>query len=73
MAKTVVLGPCDALGSVVVERVANRDTFSEILMGDINAAKAEQPVSDCGSKVAFVPLWSPIEKKRLVHIFKPPI
>jgi saccharopine dehydrogenase (NAD+, L-lysine-forming) len=56
MAKTVVLGGCGAVGSVVVETLAKRDTFSEIVIGDMNAAKADQLVSDCGSKVSFVPV-----------------
>ncbi len=56
MARTVVLGGCGAVGSVVVETLAKRDTFSEIVIGDMNAAKAEQLVADLGSKVSFVPV-----------------
>ena len=56
MAKTVVLGGSGAVGSVVVQTLAKDDTFSEIVIGDLNAAKANQLVSDLGPKVTFVPV-----------------
>ncbi len=36
MAKVIVLGGCDAVGSVVVKTLAAQDVFSQIIIGDIN-------------------------------------
>ncbi len=42
MAEVVVLGGCGAVGSVVVKTLAGQDTFSRIIIGDINDARARE-------------------------------
>ena len=54
MAKVIVLGGCGAVGSVAVKTLVETDTFSEVVIADYNAPKAEQMVSELGQKVSFI-------------------
>ena len=54
MAKVIVLGGCGAVGSVSVKTLLETDTFSEVVIGDYNAAKAEQMVAELGQGVSFI-------------------
>ncbi len=42
MATVIVLGGCGAVGSVVVKTLAGQKSFSRILIGDINEARAQE-------------------------------
>jgi len=54
MAKVIVLGGCGAVGSVSVRTLVETGTFSEVVIGDYNAAKAEQMIAELGPKVSFI-------------------
>ena len=54
MVKVIVLGGCGAVGSVSVRTLVETDTFSEVVIGDYNAAKAEQMVTELGPKASFI-------------------
>jgi len=54
MSTAVVLGGCGAVGSVAVKTLAGQDLFSKIIIGDINAARGAELVSECGpGKASF--------------------
>jgi len=42
MAKVVVLGGCGAVGSVAARTLAEKDDFSEVVIGDINIERAKE-------------------------------
>jgi len=54
MAKAIVLGGCGAVGSVTARTLAETDTFSEVVIGDYDGAKAEQLASELGAGVSAV-------------------
>jgi saccharopine dehydrogenase (NAD+, L-lysine-forming) len=54
MAKVIVLGGCGAVGSVSVRTLVKTDTFSEVVIGDYNGAKAEQLAAELGGKATAV-------------------
>ncbi len=54
MSKVVVLGGCGAVGSVAVETLARQDMIGEVLIGDMNEARAGQLIGRAGpDKVSF--------------------
>ncbi|HXQ22793.1 MAG TPA: saccharopine dehydrogenase NADP-binding domain-containing protein [Candidatus Acidoferrales bacterium] len=55
MSKVVVLGGCGAVGSVAVRTLAGQAAFSEVVIGDMNVAKAQELATSIGAgKVAAV-------------------
>jgi len=50
MAKVIVLGGCGAVGSVAVKTLVDSDVFSEVVIGDFNIEKANELISQLGSK-----------------------
>ena len=54
MSKVVVLGGCGAVGSVAVSTLAGQPTFSEVVIGDMNVARARELASSIGDKVSVV-------------------
>jgi len=52
MSKVVVLGGCGAVGSVAVSTLAGQATFSEVLIGDMNVAKARELAASIGGQVS---------------------
>jgi saccharopine dehydrogenase (NAD+, L-lysine-forming) len=54
MSKVVVLGGCGAVGSVAVRTLAGQATFSEVVIGDMNVAKARELAASIGGKVSVV-------------------
>jgi saccharopine dehydrogenase (NAD+, L-lysine-forming) len=57
MPKVVVLGGCGAVGTVAVKTLAKNDTFSEVVIGDMNAERAKKLIGEIGlPKVSFVPV-----------------
>jgi saccharopine dehydrogenase (NAD+, L-lysine-forming) len=57
MSKVVVLGGCGAVGSVAVQTLARQPAFSQIVIGDMNAARAEELIREVGAdRVSFVPV-----------------
>jgi saccharopine dehydrogenase (NAD+, L-lysine forming) len=54
MAKVVVLGGCGAVGSISVKTLAKQDTFSEVIIADINLKRAGEIASSLGPKVRAV-------------------
>jgi saccharopine dehydrogenase (NAD+, L-lysine-forming) len=55
MSTVVVLGGCGAVGSVAVKTLVSDSTFSKIIIGDMNVAKARELVSSIsGAKVSVL-------------------
>jgi saccharopine dehydrogenase (NAD+, L-lysine-forming) len=54
MAKVVVLGGCGAVGTIAVKTLAKQDTFSEVIIADINLKRAGEIASSLGTKVSAV-------------------
>jgi saccharopine dehydrogenase (NAD+, L-lysine forming) len=54
MAKVVVLGGCGAVGTIAVKTLARQDTFSEVVIADINLKRAEELAASIGTKVKAV-------------------
>jgi saccharopine dehydrogenase (NAD+, L-lysine forming) len=54
MAKVVVLGGCGAVGTIAVKTLARQDTFSEVVIADINLKRAEKLAASIGTKVKAV-------------------
>jgi len=54
MSRVVVLGGCGAVGSVAVRTLARQDTFSEIVIADINLERASGLAADVGPKATAV-------------------
>ncbi len=54
MAKVVVLGGCGAVGTIAVKTLARQDTFSEIIVADINLNRANEIAASIGPKVSAV-------------------
>jgi saccharopine dehydrogenase (NAD+, L-lysine-forming) len=54
MSKVVVLGGCGAVGTVAVRTLARDTTFSEVVIGDIDVAKARELAASIGDKVSVV-------------------
>jgi saccharopine dehydrogenase (NAD+, L-lysine-forming) len=54
MAKVVVLGGCGAVGTIAVKTLAKQDTFSEIVIADINQKRANEISASIGPKVSAV-------------------
>ncbi len=54
MAKVVVLGGCGAVGTIAVKTLARQDTFSEIVIADINLKRANEIAASIGPKVSTV-------------------
>jgi saccharopine dehydrogenase (NAD+, L-lysine forming) len=54
MAKVVVLGGCGAVGTIAVKTLARQDTFSEIVIADINLKRAGEIAASIGPKVSAV-------------------
>jgi saccharopine dehydrogenase (NAD+, L-lysine-forming) len=54
MAKVVVLGGCGAVGSISVKTLAKQDTFSEVIIADINLKRAGEIAASLGPKVSAV-------------------
>ncbi|MBI5115525.1 saccharopine dehydrogenase NADP-binding domain-containing protein [Candidatus Poribacteria bacterium] len=50
MPKVIVLGGCGAVGSVAVKTLAAQGTFSKVVIGDMNMAKAKALIAETGSK-----------------------
>jgi saccharopine dehydrogenase (NAD+, L-lysine-forming) len=50
MSKVIVLGGCGAVGSVAVKTLAAQGTFSKVVIGDMNMAKAKALIAEIGSK-----------------------
>jgi len=56
MSTVVVLGGCGAVGSVAVKTLARASAFSNVVIGDVNAARAQELIAELGSHVSFVPV-----------------
>lgn len=57
MSKVVVLGGCGAVGSVAVKTLAASGVFDEIVIGDLNAARASGLLGELAGKgVRFAPV-----------------
>ena len=57
MAKVIVLGGCGAVGSVAVKTLAAQDSFSHVIIGDINRGRAEEIISkNPQGRTSFSPL-----------------
>ena len=54
MAKVVVLGGCGAVGTIAVKTLAKQDTFSEVIIADINLKRAGEIAASLGPKVSAV-------------------
>ena len=54
MAKVVVLGGCGAVGTIAVKTLSKQDTFSEVIIADINLKRAGEIAASLGSKVSAV-------------------
>lgn len=54
MTKVIVLGGCGVVGSAAVKTFVETEIFSEIVIADINLAKAEEMAKKFGSKVSAV-------------------
>jgi len=54
MAKVVVLGGCGAVGTIAVKTLARQDTFSEIIIADINQKRANEIAASLGPRVSAV-------------------
>lgn len=54
MAKVVVLGGCGVVGSAAVRTLVQDDTFSEVVIADINLERAQQMANDLGAKVTGI-------------------
>jgi saccharopine dehydrogenase (NAD+, L-lysine forming) len=54
MAKVVVLGGCGAVGTIAVKTLARQDTFSEIVIADINLKRANEIAASIGPRVSTV-------------------
>jgi saccharopine dehydrogenase (NAD+, L-lysine forming) len=52
MAKVVVLGGCGAVGTIAVKTLAGQDTFSEVIIADININRAKEIAAAIGPKVS---------------------
>ncbi|MFH2005468.1 MAG: saccharopine dehydrogenase NADP-binding domain-containing protein [bacterium] len=52
MAKVIVLGGCGAVGSVAVRTLAAHDAFDEVVIGDIDTARAEILARELGGGVS---------------------
>jgi saccharopine dehydrogenase-like NADP-dependent oxidoreductase len=48
--RITVLGGCGAVGSIAVKTLASSDTFSEIVIGDIDVQKAKKLASELGAE-----------------------
>lgn len=56
MARIVVLGGCGAVGSIAVKTLAKQETFSDVVIADINLKRAEEIAASLGKKVSAVSL-----------------
>lgn len=54
MAKVVVLGGCGVVGSAAVRTLAQDDTFSELVIADINLERAKNMADELGEKVSGI-------------------
>ncbi|HEY9160708.1 MAG TPA: saccharopine dehydrogenase NADP-binding domain-containing protein [Desulfomonilia bacterium] len=54
MAKIIVLGGCGAVGTIAVKTLARQDTFSEIIIADINQKRANEIAASLGPRVSAV-------------------
>ena len=54
MAKVVVLGGCGAVGTIAVKTLAKQDTFSEVIIADINLKRAGEIAASLGPKISAV-------------------
>ncbi|MBW2408387.1 MAG: saccharopine dehydrogenase NADP-binding domain-containing protein [Deltaproteobacteria bacterium] len=54
MMKAIVLGGCGAVGSNAVKTLVRTETFSEVVIGDVNTAKAAQMIEQLGAKLSAV-------------------
>ncbi|MEA2015041.1 MAG: saccharopine dehydrogenase NADP-binding domain-containing protein [Thermodesulfobacteriota bacterium] len=54
MNRAVVLGGCGVVGSVAVKTLAKQDTFSEVVIADINLKRGEALAASIGPKVIAV-------------------
>lgn len=54
MSKVIVLGGCGVVGSNAVKTLVGQDTVSEIIIGDINLAKAKKLAAQLGKKVKAI-------------------
>ena len=52
--KAIVLGGCGAVGSNAVKTLVKTETFSEVVIGDVNTAKAAQMIEQLGAKLSVV-------------------
>ncbi|MFX0096820.1 MAG: saccharopine dehydrogenase NADP-binding domain-containing protein [Candidatus Hodarchaeota archaeon] len=52
--KITVLGGCGAVGSIAVKMLAMSGVFSDVLIGDINLAKAQNLASTLGANVSAI-------------------
>lgn len=57
MSKVVVLGGCGAVGSVAVRTLAMQDTFTQVVIGDMNEPRAKEIAAQVGNgKVSYRPV-----------------
>jgi saccharopine dehydrogenase (NAD+, L-lysine-forming) len=54
MAKVVVLGGCGVVGSFAVKTLAKQDSFSEVVIADINLKRSQELAASIGKKVSAV-------------------
>ncbi len=70
MAKVVVLGGSGAVGSVAVKTLSGQDHFSEIVIADINLAKARQVASGLKGKKVIAKKVDVLDQKKLIAAIK---
>jgi len=70
MAKVVVLGGSGAVGSVAIKTLAGQDHFSEIIIADLNLAKARQVASGLKGKKVTAKKVDVLSQKSLIGAIK---